>query len=200
MLARIFVLIGSVVVLLLTVALVGPYFIDWTSYRSDFEREASRILGRDVTVSGAAKARLLPFPSIAFTGIEVASRRPGEPWLSIDSFSMDMELAPLLRGELLIVDMRIERPRAMLDVGEDGRIDWTLNPEIRLDPRQVAAERITLVDGEIGLRLRYEIKRELAPYIGLGWERKTGATADLARAAGDDPRSLKLLVGVRAWF
>lgn len=153
MLARIFVLIGSVVVLLLTVALVGPYFIDWTSYRSDFEREASRILGRDVTVSGAAKARLLPFPSIAFTGIEVASRRPGEPWLSIDSFSMDMELAPLLRGELLIVDMRIERPRAMLDVGEDGRIDWTLNPEIRLDPRQVAAERITLVDGEIGLRL-----------------------------------------------
>ncbi|MBY0510230.1 MAG: copper resistance protein B, partial [Rhodospirillaceae bacterium] len=38
---------------------------------------------------------------------------------------------------------------------------------------------------ELGLRLRYEIKREFAPYIGLSYHRKTGRTADLARAAGE---------------
>src|SRR5690606_27669613 len=53
---------------------------------------------------------------------------------------------------------------------------------------------------EGGLRLRYEIRRELAPYVGLALERRTGQTADFARAAGDDPRSWKLIVGVRAWF
>lgn len=53
---------------------------------------------------------------------------------------------------------------------------------------------------EGGLRLRYEFRRELAPYVGFGWERKTGGTADFARAAGDDARSWELIVGIRAWF
>ena len=53
MLARLFVIFGGLLVLALTVALVGPYFIDWTTYRADFEREASAILGRKVTVEGA---------------------------------------------------------------------------------------------------------------------------------------------------
>src|SRR5690606_15002610 len=136
-LARLFVLLGSLVVLALTAALIGPYFVDWTSYRSDFEREASRIFGRTVKVEGEARARLLPFPSLAFTDVKVAGHHPDEPWLSIDSFSMDAELAPLLRGEILIVDMRIERPRATLDVREDGRIDWTLNPNLRINPDQI---------------------------------------------------------------
>ena len=55
-----------------TLALVGPYFIDWTSYRADFEREASLILGRQVKVEGDATARLLPFPSVTFSDVRVA--------------------------------------------------------------------------------------------------------------------------------
>ena len=53
---------------------------------------------------------------------------------------------------------------------------------------------------EPGLRLRYEIEREFAPYIGVEYEAKLGETADLARAGGEDPDGLKLLVGIRAWF
>lgn len=53
---------------------------------------------------------------------------------------------------------------------------------------------------EAGLRLRYEIRREVAPYIGLALEQKLGGTADLARAAGDDARRLQLVIGARFWF
>jgi copper resistance protein B len=53
---------------------------------------------------------------------------------------------------------------------------------------------------EIGLRLRYEIRRELAPYIGVHWERKFGRTADLARDEGEDVADVALVAGVRAWF
>lgn len=53
---------------------------------------------------------------------------------------------------------------------------------------------------EPGLRLRYEIEREFAPYIGIEYEAKTGETADIARAAGEDPDGIKLLIGLRAWF
>ena len=53
---------------------------------------------------------------------------------------------------------------------------------------------------EIALRLRYEIRREVAPYIGLARERSFGRTADLARAAGLDTRDTRWVAGVRLWF
>jgi copper resistance protein B len=55
-------------------------------------------------------------------------------------------------------------------------------------------------DLELGLRLRYEVRREFAPYIGVNWTRRLGDTADLARAAGRDTRETALVLGVRAWY
>jgi copper resistance protein B len=55
-------------------------------------------------------------------------------------------------------------------------------------------------DLQVGLRLRYEIRREFAPYVGVVWSRRFGRSADFARAAGDDPNDLQLLAGLRIWF
>lgn len=55
-------------------------------------------------------------------------------------------------------------------------------------------------DIELGLRLRYEIAREFAPYVGIHWERKIGETANIARADGERVDSLALVTGVRFWF
>jgi copper resistance protein B len=57
-----------------------------------------------------------------------------------------------------------------------------------------------LSTGELGLRLRYEFRREFAPYVGVVWTRKFFGTADLARAAGDDVAGTRLAVGLRTWF
>lgn len=57
-----------------------------------------------------------------------------------------------------------------------------------------------LSTGELGVRLRYEFRREFAPYIGIVWARKFFGTADLARAAGEDVAGTRLAVGVRTWF
>lgn len=53
---------------------------------------------------------------------------------------------------------------------------------------------------ELGVRLRYEIVRELAPYVGFVWERKVGKTARVARAAGEDASRPAVVAGVRFWF
>lgn len=53
---------------------------------------------------------------------------------------------------------------------------------------------------ETGLRLRYEIAREFAPYIGVDYEAKLGNTADYARMAGEDADRVSFLIGVRTWF
>lgn len=53
---------------------------------------------------------------------------------------------------------------------------------------------------EAGLRLRYAIAPELAPYVGVQWERRPGGTADRAQAAGMDRSDLSMIAGVSFWF
>lgn len=57
-----------------------------------------------------------------------------------------------------------------------------------------------LASTEVGLRLRYEIRREIAPYIGYVRERSHGTTAELARAAGEATRDRRVVAGIRLWF
>lgn len=54
-------------------------------------------------------------------------------------------------------------------------------------------------DVELGARLRYEFRRELAPYFGVSWLRRTGGTAGLARGLGEPLRESGIVVGVRMW-
>ncbi|KFX69996.1 copper resistance protein CopB [Pseudomonas taeanensis MS-3] len=57
-----------------------------------------------------------------------------------------------------------------------------------------------LANTEVGLRLRYEIRREFAPYIGVTWNRAYGNTADLLREEGGDVSEARFVAGIRMWF
>ena len=57
-----------------------------------------------------------------------------------------------------------------------------------------------LSDVEAGIRLRYEIRRQFAPYIGVNWSKLFGNTADFAKIAGQDTSETQLVIGFRAWF
>ena len=53
---------------------------------------------------------------------------------------------------------------------------------------------------DVGLRMRYEVRREVAPYIGLTWNRAFGETRDLAVASGDAVSRVRFVVGLRLWY
>ncbi|KXF76845.1 cell envelope biogenesis protein AsmA [Paramesorhizobium deserti] len=150
---RVFVFLGGVLVLLLTAALIVPPFIDWTGYRADFEREASRILGRPVTVAGSANARLLPFPSVTFSDVRVGDEN-AEPVMTVEKFSMDAELMPFLRGQILIFDMRMEKPHAVITLDEAGKVDWAIRPSTPLKPAKIELENLRITDGSVTIRDR----------------------------------------------
>lgn len=57
-----------------------------------------------------------------------------------------------------------------------------------------------LNDVELGLRLRYEIRREFAPYIGYAWTRRVGGSADFARAEGEAVSGGAFVAGLRVWY
>lgn len=103
-------------------------------------------------------------------------------------------------------------------VGESGRTALRLEAEYELyitqrvvlqpdvevqiygknDPERGIGSGLSNVD--LGLRLRYEITRKFAPYIGVDWGRKFGSTADLARRSGDDVSETRFVAGIRLWY
>lgn len=68
----------------------------------------------------------------------------------------------------------------------------------RADPAQGLGRGLATTDS--GLRLRYELRREFAPYVGLVWHRRFFDTAAQARAAGRRVQGLALALGARVWF
>lgn len=96
--------------------------------------------------------------------------------------------------------------RARIEASYDQRITQSLILQPRVEAnvsfQDIAAIGVGagLTDFEAGLRLRYEIKQEFAPYIGVEWRKQTGDTARFARLAGDDPDTLSVVAGVRIWF
>jgi copper resistance protein B len=95
-----------------------------------------------------------------------------------------------------------------------GRIELTYDERITdrfiLQPRieaNFAAQDIPenrigsgLSNVDLGLRLRYEIAREFAPYVGVVYARSFGDTARFAHAAGEDSATTSFVIGIRAWF
>ena len=79
-----------------------------------------------------------------------------------------------------------------------------LQPRTELNFAVQSVEALGIGSGlstaELGVRLRYQITREIAPYVGLNWVRSVGETADFARIAGDDPGAVSVVAGVRLWF
>ena len=57
-----------------------------------------------------------------------------------------------------------------------------------------------LADINLGLRLRYEVKREFAPYVGIEWDKRFGNTADFVRDEGEDVSDTRWVAGIRMWF
>lgn len=107
---------------------------------------------------------------------------------------------------------------AAMFVSEDGDVSANLEAEyeILLTQRLILQPRIEfnfavqdvreigvgsgLSEAEAGLRLRYEIERKVAPYVGVSWNRKVGETADFARDDGEDVESVSFVAGFRLWF
>lgn len=149
MLGRILVFLGGLLVVALFAALLVPYFIDWTSFRRDFEDQASRILGKKVVVYGAVEARLLPFPSVTLHDVRAGVDADGSPLIQVARFSMDAELAPFMSGEARIFDMRIEEPKARIRLLKDGTLDWMRGSRADIPAKTVVLEKVSIEGGQI---------------------------------------------------
>lgn len=112
-------------------------------------------------------------------------------WIEIDAaafLSTDGDLSARVEAEydVRITQQLIIQPRAELELSAQNV------PEIE------TGSGVTALD--LGLRLRYEIEPEFAPYIGAEWQQAFGRTADIIKASGEDANQIALIFGIRGWF
>ena len=140
-------------------------------------------------LEGGVRYDFKPNPSRAYATVGVEGLAP---------YFIEVEAALFLstKGELL----------ARIEASHDERITQRLILQPRIEVNAAAQDSRSigigagLSDAEIGLRLRYEIRREFAPYVGVQWERAFGATRRFRRAAVEDDNGWRLVTGIRAWF
>jgi copper resistance protein B len=73
-----------------------------------------------------------------------------------------------------------------------------MNFESKADPKRLIGAGLSEIDA--GLRLRYEIDRKFAPYIGIAFRDNFGQTAKFGRQAGESTNDVRFTVGIRSWF
>lgn len=130
-----------------------------------------------------------PHPTRTWATIGIDGRAPYQFEVQAAAFLSDKgQLAGRIEGSY---DQRITQ-RLILQ----PRIELDLTAQDMPDQRLGAG----LSTAEFGLRLRYEIRREFAPYVGVNWTWATGRTADYARADGKDTTERSIVAGIRFWF
>ena len=169
--------------------------------RTEGEREQGDTRGADLQLLyGHAYARW--WELVAGVRHDVGAG-PSRDWLAVGMqglapYLIDVEATAYLGDEGRSA-LRLE---AVYDLRITSRL--VLQPLVELDfygkddPETGVGSGLS--QAEAGLRLRYEIRRELAPYLGVTWQRRFGDTADFAQAAGEDDEDTRLVAGLRVWF
>jgi copper resistance protein B len=125
--------------------------------------------------------------SFAVIGIQGLAPQRFEIEASVYLGSNSRSAARLSAGyELLVTNRLVLQP--VLEIELYGKSD----------PSRGTGSGLATV--ESGLRLRYEITRRFAPYLGVTYERGFGRTAELRRNEGEEAGEARFVAGVRLWF
>ena len=148
-----------------------------------------RMFSRWWDVVGGIRQDFEPGPSRTWAAIGVQGLAPY--WFEVEATgyvgaSGRTQARLEVEYELLLTNRLIVQPLAEIELF--GKSD----PE-----RGIGAG---LSSTEAGLRLRYEFRREFAPYVGVIWNWKHGGTADFAKAAGEETSGARFVTGLRLWF
>ena len=139
--------LAGLLILVLSAALVVPYFINWDAERGLVESQLSEVLARPVKIRGAIDLKLLPTPYLRLADVELGSPSTG-PEIKADAVQLEIALPALLRGEVDFVEAKLVRPQLTLTIKDDA---LPLGPPLRHLTGSMRFERISVEDGSLSL-------------------------------------------------
>ncbi len=176
-------ILASVLIAALTLALVGPWFVDWTAQRAFIEAQLSQAVGAPVTTRGSIGVVLLPSPRLELDGVWLGEGQSVS--LRTGAVRLELSVAPLLHGELRFLEAAVDAPELRVPLNGSG--GW---PALALGDgaRDVQFDRIDIRGGKLiledlasgsltlaGLDLRAEATSLNGPFRGAGSFAREGA-------------------------
>jgi uncharacterized protein involved in outer membrane biogenesis len=103
-----------------------PHVVDWNGYRSVFEDEATRLLGREVRVGGGVNLHFLPTPYFRFEKVRIADTPDNlqDSFFRADSLTVKLAIAPFFRGIVEANEIEFQRPVLRVALNEKGEWNW----------------------------------------------------------------------------
>ncbi|MEM6847311.1 MAG: AsmA family protein [Pseudomonadota bacterium] len=144
--------VGTALVAALMAALIGPFFIDWTTYRTTIEAHASRVLGAQVSVDGDLDIRFLPRPHMRLTDVAVGD--PANPLMQASAVEFDVDLAPLLSRDVRVLDLMLSDAVVFARLDQEGALRVATPHQSVSDAaffswNKVEVEQLTLDNGSL---------------------------------------------------
>ncbi|MGH6796759.1 MAG: AsmA family protein, partial [Roseiarcus sp.] len=140
-------IVAVALVAVMSVALVAPYFIDWSAQRAKIEARLRAITGANVSLAGPVELRLLPTPYLALGEGLVSAPGADGPKLSFASARLELALAKLPSGQIRFSDIRLEKPVLTIMRGADGALKL---PPLRMAGlHSTGFDRLIVRDGRV---------------------------------------------------
>ncbi|MEM6665296.1 MAG: AsmA-like C-terminal region-containing protein [Pseudomonadota bacterium] len=148
--------IGIAIIIACIAAIAAPFVIDWSTQRSFFENQASRIMGQPVTIAGLIDARILPEPEFTFEDMTIGDAEGSAAGaLSVASARIRISPGSLLKGLVEITGAAIEAPAFGVVVTETGELILpAFFSRSGFDPGRVSADTVDIQRGAIMLEDR----------------------------------------------
>jgi copper resistance protein B len=183
----------------------GDYQRLW--WKADGEQETKGAKAGEIELQALYSRLFSPFWDFQ-TGIRVDRQYSGRTRDTTGYFVVGLEgLAPYwFEVEPALFVSEKGRVSARVTASYDQLITqrWVIQPRIDLNAAFQNDTRRNLATGlndiEVGLRLRYDFRRQFSPYVGVTWRRVLGNTADLVRRTGEDISATSVVFGLRTWF
>lgn len=147
MLNRLFIVVGSLAIILMVAAFVVPHYYDWNPYRARLEVIAAEALGTPIRIRGDMQLTILPQPRMTLNDVVVG--RPEAPVAEAASVEAEFELMEFLRDRYQVSELRIASPVFEFRVDEEGRLVAPVNLPRQVSATNVAIRNATIVDGTV---------------------------------------------------
>ncbi|MBU1174318.1 MAG: AsmA family protein [Alphaproteobacteria bacterium] len=161
MLNRLYIVVGSLLILLIVFAFAAPYLIDWSDRRTQIEALAAEALGTPVRIAGGIDIHFLPQPSVTIDGISVGPEE--DPVATIEHAEAILSLTDFLRDRFNVTSLRISGADIHLGIDENGAVSApvilpeTVNASnVSIANATLTGSAVTLTDARNGGSWRFD--------------------------------------------
>ncbi len=129
---KVFKFIGSTLLAVFIIVLILPYFISLNTYKTQIQDLVFEKTGRELTLKGDIKFRVLPRPYVKLKDIKLKSSKEteAENLVEVDSVEVNLSILPLLTGKVSLDEIVLKDPKLFLEKQKDGSVNWDVFSEV----------------------------------------------------------------------